>query len=520
MRNQFGLTGTAVQPGLVSSAGSGVAAISALRLFAVVLAAYMVCAGLTGYPLPFGDAPYFMPASIQLANGHGFTNPVFDQARKYDALGIARFIYHGFTFELLLAALIRPLMAICGAASIASVAALGLIHAAGILALSETCVPFLRRSRRVTLSCCIAALGLTVYSAIMFLFCGRPEELAALPVCVIVLAIYSLGVSTVTVVLSGVCIGVIASISPLPAALAGLLFSTYLASVEGLRPWLIHTLSAGVIALAVFFGLAVTIYPYPVIDLIRGIQIHAATVETVVGFRILHVFIANADLPVFGFVLCLVVTAGIVQAFRGRRLWSERALLAVLVVLFVAALIRFVFNAYLTYNIVPLWPACLAFIIWSTGLNPGRKARDLMWPIALVVALALPSIGFLRIVLLYPFFLHSGTPQAEAQALFARQLATIPEPLLYVSRSVFLLTDDYNRIVDYGDKVPQGKVLVMTQYRSGRTVPEVLPGYQMIYENFNPSPVKLFGISVANTIPGYQFVIYRPITEAGGLAKP
>jgi hypothetical protein len=89
-----------------------------------------------------------------------------------------------------------------------------------------------------------------------------------------------------------------------------------------------------------------------------------------------------------------------------------------------------------------------------------------------------------------------------------------------VSRSVFLLTDDYNRIVDYGDKVPQGKVLVMTQYRSGRTVPEVLPGYQMIYENFNPSPVKLFGISVANTIPGYQFVIYRPITEAGGLAKP
>jgi hypothetical protein len=123
-------------------------------------------------------------------------------------------------------------------------------------------------------------------------------------------------------------------------------------------------------------------------------------------------------------------------------------------------------------------------------------------------------------VLLYPIFLQSGLHPAEAQVLFARQLATITEPTLYVSRSSFLLTDDYSRIVDYGDTVPQAAVLVNGQYRSGQTVPGALPGYRLVYDNFNPNPAKLFGIIIAHTTPGYQFAVYRGTAEVGVPAKP
>jgi hypothetical protein len=127
------------------------------------------------------------------------------------------------------------------------------------------------------------------------------------------------------------------------------------------------------------------------------------------------------------------------------------------------------------------------------------------------------AAGFARSALLFPFYLSGGVSLAEARARFEpiRREAT---GRIGVSGSLWVLAEDYERMFVWGSAAfidhsaeSAGATLVLQQNYTGWAAPPEIANHRLVYSSFTTEAPALFGLRLANAMPGYAFAVYAPL---------
>ena len=164
--------------------------------------------------------------------------------------------------------------------------------------------------------------------------------------------------------------------------------------------------------------------------------------------------------------------------------------------------------AFRAYDSYPLF----ALLAVALMIAAGRVRRPSV-RIGLLIALALPGIGFARAVLLFPSYLSTGMSLTEARGAFQQVLEEVSGPV-GITRTLWVLTEDYDRLrVNFAlenidERTGQPLDVVVVQQHHYASI-DSLPGYQMIRSYRRSGYPKFAGVPLAWSTPGYQFDVYE-----------
>ena len=80
---------------------------------------------------------------------------------------------------------------------------------------------------------------------------------------------------------------------------------------------------------------------------------------------------------------------------------------------------------------------------------------------------------------------------------------------IYVSESLWVLADDFERIKIVERGTAGGEVMVTQQTQRQSLTARPPPGYSLISDTFVPYPPTLLGIPIGRTMPGYAFAVFQ-----------
>jgi hypothetical protein len=166
----------------------------------------------------------------------------------------------------------------------------------------------------------------------------------------------------------------------------------------------------------------------------------------------------------------------------------------------------FQFSVYQLYVLAPLMWAATCLAAWQT---------DRIWPTwALAAVMLLNSSGFAHRTLVFFAALDKGVGLVEAQN-WLREKKYLDNNKIDLTEGLFVLPDSlaHYRTLNSWNKDPFD-YLLLQQNSSRQLTPLPVPNYELVDHNFKPDRLYLGGIKLSNTIPGYQFAIYRRIKPA------
>jgi hypothetical protein len=346
-------------------------------------------------------------------------------------------------------------------------------------------------------------LSVTGFFALAFAWFGRVEPMVMLWASCAILALRTLP-SMLALFIGGAALGLIAWTSPISAVLGTMLLAIYML----VRP---DVLRAGPIALVMAGGVVATavslsIYPYTLNEWIGGTIRHSRIHFDHPAFQgLMQTWVARPHIPL------LVVTVGLLtwgallallKLTSGMVRW-RRALVAICVLLFAVAMFRLtVVRGEAAYNIVPLLPVFAAAAL--------HGARISAIPLALIVALALPTAGLARSSVLFASQAANGPGFEEVREAIAER---VDEGIL-VSKGLWLAVPELER-VSYGrpEFVQQRpRWFIDQQLATGRTSPLAYSGYRLVQDRFS-GPVKVFGFPISRAPTGWQYALYEKVTD-------
>lgn len=407
---------------------TGLAIRLALWIPALFSAAILILFAGSLYPVPDGDAIYFLPAIQSFAATGKLANPLVELSVQTDPSGAGRFLFYTPGFPLLFGSLLSWL----GADSYRdALTLLACARAASVLLFTQAIVVWIQSHRPLQTRWHGVLAGALVLSNGLFLFAsnGRPEILSMLILSIALLAVVAVRSGIARQLILCTCIALLFPIS-IANGLIG--FSFYLFyQVLTLR-------SAGqrlaLLALTVLLASVLTAGAYaaaglPLADGIHGLALHSR----------LQLSRANAGLMafvpfwrtwiLFGLLALLSLGMQIRLFLRDRcrgaidRLWLLLALTGLTCCIAVFGL-RVAPIHYNFYAFLPLYQALALQLCAASrpaGCRPagGRRARRLAeW--TLVAAIALALIEPAQAIILYPYFLSSKPSYQEARAAVAR----------------------------------------------------------------------------------------------------
>jgi hypothetical protein len=378
----------------------------------------------------------------------------------------------------------------------------------------------------------LAMLGLLNYLQ------GRPEH--GIPF-ILLIGVLIQGIKCKSILpnwVSGLQIGLVAALSPLPGAIYGVA-SVFASACR--RPSGIDMLR--IIFTKIFFavlGWAIAtalVYKQSLFDLLNNTLSASQLLENLPPFRILNVlkfWVMPQWAPGIGILYAMVF---LVAAFLAWRALVAKGALFSKVILVTCALLLLnriwvsgISFSHINYSFLCFFPAVLAWLLSQhekiTKTFPFHEsmAKRLYFS-ALAVALFLPSLGIVRNTLLLPRMVESGVPYSQTFERVKDLKATL-EPGEYI----FIPNEALGRSAVVYDGPPwkmkhlsslggiphlkenlgiTGKYFFWPQFAT--VAPPEIPGFRLIENTFNTTPVKVLGIQISNHTPGHGYALYEKI---------
>ena len=483
---------------------------------ALFMAALLVFQAWHLYPMAETDSLWFLPPAVNYAKHLGLINNLYPWAYYYDPAGGYHFAFYSPGFPWLLG-LLAPEASARGVYVV-----LGAFCALTVLLTSLFLDRVIRERSSLSPNASwglgvLGLLALGTYESSYNL--GRPDFLATLLILI--------GWATVMRGKSfrwawaGFFLGLIAFVHPVAALFSSVLLGLGLAWTLPFRTVLRKVVLAYLLGLVVL-ALLFVVSPNGWHNYVSGISHHAENtlVHDTWGDpykdRLPKYLIWQSYATGYGFLFLLGVALGI-RAFCNR---PERPRSGFGSALFASILAVFIFHFVAqswdrSYNLW-LFTPLLLLALFRFGFDylnvlSAPSSRSLL--LAVVVAvMGMASLGFVHRTLLFTLYLHEQETAVVAHQKIAELLADRTKGAIGVSKSLWVLLDDYDR--------PQGftlhpedlghprYVLLQQRFTNFPEAPE-LPCYRLIYDDFDPDEPRFLGIPLSPTQPSYRFAFYE-----------
>jgi hypothetical protein len=484
-------------------------------LFSAIAALFVVFA-YNLYPLPSGDSHLFVPPAVSLRNGHGFRDPLSGLKDLLDPSGRARYVQYPPLFPLVIAACMPTGSVRAAYLVIAGMSVLALAAAAFLL--WRDLEPEKPLSFRPALEIGFAGLGMA--TALLGQQAGRPEALAtpiALAACAVMLHWRGVPARPWFV---GLLIGLMGAVHPMGAVLLWLLLCAVLAVQLATLPAVRFATLSLATALGAFAAI-LALSPSGLPAIIAGSWRHAHIALLRGSPASIAWYWLNSSTASF-YAFPYLATLGLIVALLvSRRLAPRSWSLLALAVSGGAAIVwlTVVQVPELCYNVILFAP-----IVFWFNLHAARRLGSSSARAAITACSGVSALGFVRSVILLAIFLRSGVPFAAARSAYARLAEHTTGPVA-ITPSFWVLAEDYDRMEVILDALHAGArpgAMMVQQSYSGLLEPPQVPQFMLLEDRFAHRPYQLLGITIAHSLPGYGFAIYRrtglePDASAGPL---
>ncbi len=463
------------------------------------------------YPVPAGDSVFFITPALELATHGTLTNMLFidktEMNNLIDPTGQNRFLFYPPLFPLALRALMFAPTPQAAFLAIALMNTLVVIFSA--LLFYKTAAENGKISWGMV---CIIALALLALMAGLDIDNGRPELLAR--VWVVLAALVPFYAKRYDWLWYGLLLGLMGATHTIGAVALFLIIGTVYAAKHRTKEALKRLVFVAGLG-AMLAALIVTLGPFSLADTIHGIFAHAGAVRgsvtSAVGtaftvHNLVHFYLFSAMTPFYGLVILLMLGTGwfFYRTYRDRI--KSRTLFIICTALLALVLAQIIYTVGHVFYISLFAPLIFAAFIAFFA----RTKRLGKW--LTIAVLALVSLGIVRTALLFPFMFQQPT-LAEARMHFAEAAKALKEgEKIGVTGGLWTLSENYEKMYMYNDwpePPAEDTALVFFQERySGLVMPPLIPGCRLETDKFSQDVPHLFGIKLANTMPGYGYAVY------------
>lgn len=492
---------------------------------AIIIAVVGLCTGLLllygahAYPLPTGDSVYFIPPTLSVANGDGMVQTLIAKdTQGANAVG-KRMLWYPPLFFIVVGGLIWEPTYMAVSLVVALFSSLSLLIATWLLYTTTTLHGQSLTWYR-TLLIILSIVGLC--SALLYQQSrGRTESLVT---CWLLLG--ALGAASTPPrsqwLPLGVGLGLMSATHFAGAMVATLLISAYFAVIYAFWPALRSILATVLLAGSIFLII--------MINSPNGVsETFATTTRAAVDhalFRstpgsLYEAWIFHTQIPFYGLVFLASLGSLVFLGIRSMQSIKSKWLLTASVALLTFCVYQLsIPYPTRSYNIVLFAPLSFLVLIWLlTHHLPLVTLRQRTVHLGLTIILALSTIGFARASVLYPVYLQQGMSLVEARRLWHTQDPGAPCSI-GVSLALWGIVDpnDYWRVYPihpdlvrmYAQPRFRGspEVLLIQQSHTGQTHPPDIAGYTLVSHTYIPHPFSIFGVRIANTVPGYAYALY------------
>ncbi len=470
-----------------------------LLLCAVALGAYHIFATVAMYPVPGGDAVVFMPAAINLKAGHGLSNYLWTE--RY------RFVEHPPVFQMVVSACMWKSDTRTAFIVLALFNALTLTLYAALLGTAK----FTRQLIDSGAGFIVSVFSLLAIAFLIFTASGRPETLSTLLLTLAIAAATWLPQKCWPVFL-GIAIGVAAAIHPTHGIfIACLVVITFLFTAPAAQA-IRKLMLAAAIALPLFWIL-LSLGPYPVAEVLRTLSWHAA-IAAGPDYRLSTLIVYYLKLAPWSGVYLVGLSS--ILVWCGIRVWrgsdDRMTRWPRLAALFLAAFVFWFFSirrpnaSYYLMMLAPALALGALYLCQVRNATGGRRSAALpLWILAAFFGIF--SLCLARDTALFIDYRTGGVSFADARKDFHGLLRSTDQKIS-VSESLWVLTDEFERISVVERGTASGDLMVLQQTQRGSLTPPVIPGYRLLSQNFVSHPPKWFGLPIARTTPGYSFAVF------------
>ncbi len=378
----------------------------------------------------------------------------------------------------------------------------------------------------------LALLGLLSYLQ------GRPEHGIPFVLLFFLLLQILIGKNELPDWISGIQIGIVAAISPLPGAIFGVasVFVSAVGRPSGREIFRVLLMKCVFSVLAWVVATSV-VYKNSLAELISNTLSATKLLANLPPFRIQNVlkFWAMPDwAPGIGILYGLVFLVAVLLAWRALASKGAFFTKTILVVCGLLLLNRIWFHgitfSHINYTFLCFFPSVLAWFLgqyetitkWLPFPEPTAK-RVFLAGIAAV--LFLPSLGIMRNTLMLPSMAESGVPYNQAYKRVLELKETLgPEEYIFIpnaalGRSAVIYDGPPWKMKHLGSlgSIPrlkdqlgiEGKYFFWPQFAT--IAPPEIPGFRIIENTFNTTPVKILGIQISDHTPGHGYALYEKI---------
>lgn len=466
------------------------------------------------YPVPAGDALYFVVPAVQFASKGELTSPLYPSDWMMDKIidpsGMKRFLFYPPLFPLVVSALMPE------ATPRGALIAIAYINVAVIWLSALLLYKVVTRKNECTRpKACVIILALVALASSLAEN-GRPEVLARLWLVLGCLVPWYIPKKHAYIAY-GILVGLMFATHP-PAGIFSLLVLGLALGVK--QKFNKDTMLQGSGALGIGFATAlggIALGPFGIRETIEATFRHAVAVEHIVTegaqrwltfSNALGHFITSPVTPFYGAVIILLLIEGALLFWkhRARSVSFCVALLCAIILLYVFARTTYLMGHIFYISLF----APLIFVVFMYFF----LERGWLWKSATILIFLLVATGFLRTALLFPFFLKQGATLEEARTHFARLTKPYEgeDAPIGVTGGLWTLTENYKKVYAYNtwpDKPKEGTARIFFQQRySGTRTPPAIDGCALIYDSFSSDLPQVFGVKLGNTMPGYGYAVY------------
>jgi hypothetical protein len=484
---------------------------------AIVLGAYHIFASAVMYPVPGGDAFVFMPAAINLEAGRGLTNSLWEVAP--DPTGQHRYLGHPPLFQMMVSACMRKAETRSAFIVLATFNALTLALYAAFLCTAKC-------ARKLIASTAGFVVLLSSMLALAFLIfndaSGRPEVLSTL--------ILALAIGVVTwlprkcwPICLGIAIGITGAIHPVHGIFIGCLVTIVFLLTARVPQVVGKLILAAAVALTLFWML-LRLSPYPVGETLHAVSEHAALANGNYPLSALFDFYLKlapwSGLHLLGLCL-LLVWCGIHSWRSAENRVTRAARLAALLLTAFAFWFFSIRRPTSSYYLMMLTPALIAGAVYlfdvRSRLHDRPSTAHPLWILAALFGIF--SLFLARDVALFVNYRTDGVSFADAQKDFGDLMRSSGQ-VISVSESLWVLTDEFERITIVERGTASGDLMVVQQTQRGSLSPPTIPGYRLLSHHFVSHPPHCFGFPIGRTMPGYSFAVFAREVAVGENCQP
>ncbi len=476
------------------------------------------------FPMPESDSLWFLPAAVNYAEGyHLLVNNLHPQSNLYDPAHTCHLAFYPPGFPWLLG-ILSPEASPRGVYVL-----LAALNSAIVLLTARFLAVPIRRQTALSVSAAygLGIAGLLCVATYASSFClGRPDFLATLLILVGWASIERSAPGAVWF-WAGLTLGALAFVQPVAGFIASALYGMWCGIRWDWKRTTAALLPAFAFALALLL-LLLAINPNGFHCIVKGIRAHSiATLIHGTDSTFCRYFFTHS----YAFGYGPLFVAGAVPVAGG--FWARRRTLGSPVVVVLSTLIgifllhHFIAIAWDRFYNLWLFVPVLVLAAFTFGFErlEGMEPRQMRrWVGAAAALLLIGSLGFVHRAVIFGFYLTEEATYLQARGQVFALLAGKPHARIGVSKSLWVLFDDYNPVDSFGLdpadlRKPAQYLFIQQRYTRYQAPPEI-SGYGLAYDDFERRKPRFGPIVLSPTMPSYRFAFYERLTPGAPVDPP